>query len=139
MNKQQLKNLKKLPKVLREEAARRDALGDKRKAGDAFDMESYGNVVCGTPACVLGTYAYRKDVQSEFCLRRDRVYGGIGVFVKGTSEEASYDSDIVQEHFGLDYKETEELFGADGCDSAQSEEEAARFIEQFIADKEAYL
>ncbi len=138
MNKQQLKNLKKLPKVLREEAARRYALGDKRKVGDAFDMENYGNEVCGTPACVLGTYAYRKDVQSAFCLRRDRVYGDIGVFVKGASECVSYDSEVVQKHFGIDYDEADVLFGSEGCDSAQNEEDAARFIEQFIADKEAY-
>lgn len=137
MNKQQLKNLKKLPKVLREEAARRDALGDKRKVGDSFNMHGFGNYSCNTPACVLGTYAYRKDVQDTF--RPLRCYYGIDIKLKGCSEVVYHDGLEVQAHFGLDATQAEELFGTKGCGGADNEEDAARFIEGFIEREEAEM
>jgi hypothetical protein len=135
MNKTQLRNLKKLPRVLRDESARRQKLGDRRMLGDVFRMREFGSLECGTPACVLGTYASREDVQKAFRLRKSRGSGVLNICNSRNNRCIGFGDPEVLEHFGIEEDEAEELFGAYGCDDAKSEESAASYIERFIADR----
>lgn len=42
-----------------------------------------------------------------------------------------------EEHFGLNYSEYYEIFGADGCGNAKSGKQAAAYIRKFIERKAA--
>jgi len=102
---------------------------------DQFQMGCYVNG-CGTPACAIGHYASRADLQDLFAIRNgddfvyadstpDWEYGGL----------ADYDDDRVLEHFGITAYEAEALFGGRGCDYAKTANEAADFIERFVKRK----
>lgn len=102
----------------------------------AFDMEKYmwsevdflpPGVTCGTPACVLGHYAHRKDLQDRFGLDK---YGS--VIRLDTGATIWYDSQVVLNHFGIDTEQAHALFGATGCDDAKTADEAADYIRRFI-------
>lgn len=83
---------------------------------------------CGTPWCCLGHYATRSDLQSEFTLNR---YGHLlfGEIMVGLND------DPVIEHFGIDYMEAVELFGAHGCGEAKTPADAIAYLRGFIARK----
>ena len=84
---------------------------------------------CGTPACALGHYAFRTDLQKSFRLdtRGDLVFG--------RSTEIDYDSSEILVHFGITRAEAETLFGRQGCNDAQSAAEASVYIREFVARK----
>lgn len=133
-------------KALREEAARRKA-NPPRNSGDRFNMECFANQ-CGSPGCALGTYAHRADLQSAF--RIAKLAGGTWwvvdaegeqVYVDGPERDPdtdelhgeSYASRSIKEHFGLTDEQAAELFWMTGCGNAQTEHEAADYIEAFVA------
>ncbi len=88
---------------------------------------------CGSPACALGHYAERTDLQSAFVLKLDPMWGW-DVY---TSPGSELSFRHIMPHFDISEAETEELFGIHGCDDAQSPNAAARYIEAFVARKEA--
>jgi len=98
----------------------------------AFTMSQYtrmeGDWPCGTPGCALGNYAARRDLQRGFLIdsygnARDRVCG-LGLLP------------AAERHFGLAFGEVHRLFGPNGCGSAKTAKQAARFIENFVKRKE---
>lgn len=94
---------------------------------DEFTMNRFGHS-CGTPACALGNYAVRRDLQSAFSLSKDgslrRRRGRIDLGI---------DDDAVLEHFGITFQQSKELFAQTGCGNAESAGEAATYIERFVA------
>lgn len=127
-----------------------DALRDAAEQAWYFNMETYGykqsfaakngfekeaeilkQKDCGTPACALGHYAVRKDLQRAFDLIPD------GIIVRrGTRyEDAGFDTPYTREHFGLTKDEAYELFNGDGCGSARTADAAAEYIEGFVRNK----
>ena len=125
MNKTHIKRLRTLARVL-EEADRVPLF---RKL---FTMTSWGwgnknahglIADCGTPACALGHYAARTDVQRSFELdfEGEITYQGSKVNVV----QAAVD------HFGIDYSDHHDLFSGSGCGGATRPKAAAKFIERF--------
>lgn len=85
------------------------------KAKD-FTMHCYvASWKCNTPACVLGHYASRRDLQRAFTLQT----------------VSRYDA-TVNEHFGITDEQNEALFSPGGCGDAQTPAQARRYIRKFI-------
>ncbi len=76
---------------------------------------------CGSPACALGHYAFRQDLQSAFTQDTFGPQSGIGC----ASEE-------VLVHFGITEMQACQLFDSRGCDDANTPTEAADYIEKFV-------
>lgn len=140
MNKIQQKRLLNVAKALRE--------SPKPKA---FSMELfvYGEVSldcstrtlsqrepCGTPACALGHYGARRDLQKQFKieLRQDGSFANL-VYNDERAGPVWFDDNRIQAHFGIDEQEALKLFSADGCGGAKTTKKAAQFIERFVAKK----
>lgn len=83
---------------------------------------------CGTPACVLGHYAFRTDLQSMFRLED-------GDLADADGERIDYTDPLVAEHFGISRTEAFLLFGQNGCGGAKSPAQAIKYIKDFIAQK----
>lgn len=81
---------------------------------------------CGTPACALGHYAYRTDLQDAFILMKGTVYHKRD---DGLGSLGDYS------HFGVTPREAMELFGGDGCNDAYTPQQAITYIEGFIKRK----
>lgn len=101
-----------------------------------FSLHSDSAVVpdCGTPACAMGHYAARTDVQRSFYLS-----GEGKVLNASTQSKFRVDADAgtsMREHFGITDGESSDLFGSSGCGDAKRPKEAARFIEKFAAKLE---
>lgn len=96
---------------------------------EKFTMYTYG-YGCRTPACALGHYAARADLQLAFELNG---YGSLvsdGRFVH-------CDAPAVLDHFGIRQDQADELFSArGGCGGAKTAVEAAEYVEKFVADHE---
>lgn len=106
---------------------------------NAFTMTDFAQQ-CGTPACALGHYCSRRDLQKAFKLGGNLVRLW-PVDIK--QERAIGISDrAITEHFGLSndedllVSENEELFGPEGCGGAKTAKQAARYIRKFVARKE---
>ena len=115
---------------------------------EAFTMQYYINprderrpekedTLCGTPACALGHYAARTDLQdlleiqvvravNQFFDRTVMTYRGIPY------SRPCYDSGKVMEHFGLSFRGVSEIFAEDGCEDAHTALGAAEYIERFV-------
>lgn len=115
--------------ALRDDYERRKKLPVEAVANDSFDMEYYFRP-CGSPACALGSYALRQDLQSEFTMRNNWIDLAAGV-----TDLFCYSSPEVLRHFGINDEEASLLFSSDGCDGADNEIEAAEFIEAFAREK----
>ena len=94
-------------------------------------MDYFGNYearTCGTPACALGNYAFRRDLQKTFRLNGNNVLlsSGSDCFCGDPWEE-------VKEHFGISEKQADELFDQGGCGNAKTHLQAAKYIEEFVA------
>ena len=81
---------------------------------------------CGTPMCALGHYAQRLDLQRTFRLSNRCLMANGSV--------ADFDGDEVKAHFGIKYDDAEKLFDAWGCNRAQTNIQAAEYIEDFVAN-----
>lgn len=124
MNKVQRKRLLNVARACRE-----------TKTPDLFTMRAFAHP-CGTPACALGNYAARRDLQRSFYLV-NRVQGSEPYWLQpaGTTYTVGFDGQEVHEHFGIDYDESQELFGPNGCRSASTGNKAADYIERFVEAK----
>lgn len=103
---------------------------------DKFTMKRFGHE-CGSPACALGHYCSRPDLQSAFLLSRhaedaacwpaptDDVTACLGI-----------DNIEICAHFGLTADEAMDLFDENGCGGAQTALEAAKYIRDFVSRKE---
>lgn len=98
-----------------------------------FTMCSYGH--CGTPACALGHYASRQDLQDEFYLGAGE---GEGLVVNDRyciQAGVSCCGETIREHFGLNESEAFRLFNIFGCGSARTASAAADYLEKFACEK----
>lgn len=146
MNKRQAQRLLRVAKALRESPV-----------PEAFDMEGFlhgdGFIDsaeeaaeknwCGTPACALGHYAARLDLQRLLQIKfknknvwneKLRKYQLIPTpYVKfaGTNNEISFDHEL-QNYFGVDNDQLCALFGGEGCGGAKTVKAAATYIERFV-------
>jgi hypothetical protein len=104
-------------------------------APDRFTMVMWGHP-CGTPACALGHYACRPDLQDTFALFWQRPNPLLGLLIQG---KRFITSEIVWgaigEHFGITADEVTRLFGLLGCNGAKTPEAAIAYIEQFVDHK----
>jgi hypothetical protein len=89
-----------------------------------FDMSMFVHS-CGTPACALGHYAARTDLQSEFQIVRDGMK--FGDSYRPISDGYPHFGFQI---YGPDYMS--ELFLMDGCGGAKTRAEAAAYIRDFI-------
>lgn len=76
---------------------------------------------CRTPACALGHYYARPDLQR------------LGRIDDAGKIPYVYDDPPVLRHFGLTYAEATELFAGHGCGDARTPMQAAQYIERFVA------
>lgn len=88
---------------------------------------------CGSPACAMGHYAARTDLQDLLYIRDDGFHRFRMAF-SATQQSAYHNSRKVLAHFDLDDEQIEELFGSFGCGFAKTPTEAAEYIEKFVAD-----
>lgn len=96
-----------------------------------FNMREYGNP-CGTPACVLGNYANRTDLQDAFSFEPAQN----GEVVSTTGDYVAYGGKLVQKHFGITTYDAAEIFsGESGCAGAKTPAEAVAFLEAFYAKR----
>lgn len=130
MKKIHRERLLKVAQALRESSAPKD-----------FTMRCFVNE-CGTPACALGHYAARRDLQHAFkiVVEKGTDFDGTARLYYDVTENdgapIAYDDDFTQQHFGLDAYDLNNLFGGCGCDDAQTPKAAARYIERFVAKQE---
>jgi hypothetical protein len=102
------------------------------KVGDKIvDLDQKPDNTCGTPACALGHYAARTDLQRAFKLKHGDVQ---------TTSGSPDVSGVCYEHFGLlelwgHGDEWIELFADNGCGGATTPLQAAKYIEKFVARK----
>lgn len=160
MNKVQMKRLLNVAKALRDAHAARKkfnmeafVFGNIGVLENNFNYETgeyeYCNTeanFCGTPACALGHYAARTDLQRllKIVVVKDKEYGGVEYAKlaffgdKASSDETcpDYEDPKFEEHFGLSSNEMEELFGNAGCGDARTALQAAKYIENFVKRKQ---
>jgi hypothetical protein len=128
MNKERLLNI---AKALRESPA-----------PEKFTMDAIVHSACNTPACALGHYAARTDLQAAFVLR-PHVWGMYAADRGPASEFLRYDGPEVCKHFDITPTQACELFKDSeedddgnelpcGCGGAKTAIEAAEYIERFV-------
>jgi hypothetical protein len=87
---------------------------------------------CGTPACAMGHYAARGDLQDVFVIDR----GMRQKFAYVTLSNGGHNVwPSMMKHFDISRVECDELFEVDGCDRAETAIAAAEFIERFVASQ----
>jgi len=95
-----------------------------------FSMGAYGKQTdhpCGSPMCVLGNYAHRRDLQDAFSLGKD------GSLRKRGGRKGLWFADpYVLNHFGITTEQAYELFSTYGCGDARFAGQAADYIENFV-------
>ena len=110
------------------------ALRESPKPG-RFDMGYYVDDTCGTPACALGHYASREDLQNFMRLVKDDDGDWTVQYVERVAENnyVDFEHDEVCEHFGISLRQATQLFGPVGCGGAKAANDAAEYIEHFVA------
>lgn len=95
---------------------------------ERFTMGTYTHP-CGTPACALGHYGARRDLQSAF---RIDANGTLRALRAG--EPFGFQClPAAATHFDLSKEHVDELFETTGCDGAETAVQAAGYIENFVA------
>lgn len=100
---------------------------------EMFTMCEYGRS-CGTPACALGHYAARQDLQNHLALvKKDKETFPVSYLsLAKKNYPISYHDRSVLDHFGIDQWQATKLFGSCGCGGAKTAEAAAEYIERFV-------
>jgi hypothetical protein len=146
MNKIQAKRLLNVAKALRE------SKHPERFAMDQFVHTDWNynatptddNNWCGSPACALGHYAARTDLQRVIKIAKANRHAATDpklIFLNGKefwwtpAEYGSKNISPINVHFGLSPYEMDLLFDSDGCGQAKSTRAAALYIERFVARK----
>lgn len=136
MNKIQAKRLLNVAKALRESAQ-----------PELFTMQMFvwgepggADEFCGTPACALGHFAARRDLQKLLKIQvsdDDKKDEYACVRYVSCGSRTFFDDEILREYFGIDYNENNQLFSVDGCNKAKTPKAAADYIEKFVKTKMA--
>lgn len=99
---------------------------------------------CGTANCAFGHYVARRDLQQVFQFPlgdcADRIYehthgntnNMILQGVWGATTEIGIWRRAIMDHFGLNFDQTELIFGPHGCNDAETAEQAAEYIERYV-------
>lgn len=107
---------------------------------ELFDMGVFAGAptACGTPACLFGNYALRKDLQSAFVAVPGNVLCGMGYVASTETGRPTWsDGSEVCEHFDISNGEANRLFGHNGCNDAGTDrEKALAYVEHFLATGE---
>ncbi len=121
MNAKQAHKLLNVAKALREGAP------------ENFDMAFWGHTdyakSCGTPACALGHYASRRDLQKSLKL------GKMNEILLNNNHSCRDAFAKSCDIFGITVVEAGKLFDTDGCGNADTNKAAARYIEKFVKNK----
>lgn len=113
------------------------------KVPASFKMNAYAHD-CKTPACVLGNYAIRDDLQNVFELHGYTRWDGrmlVGLVPKGDEDFLTIhttldcDGPTIQEHFALQQGEANNMFGMYGCGDASTPLQAAEYIARFVNNR----
>ena len=153
MNKVQTKRLLNVARALRDAHAAKKKLnmekfvfGDENAVESEYNEEKgdyvYCNVeknFCGTPACALGHYAARTDLQRLLKVSILKDYHGVPYATVdrfGGEPGCDWNNEEVEEHFGINSDEYNELFDWDGCGDAKTPLQAAKYIERFVHRKQ---
>lgn len=126
-----LKRLNNLARILREAAL----IEKTREEFRGFDMSRWGysarpGQTCGTPACALGHYADRRDVQRRFSLTKQ---GEVKTHGKGARSGGLIDR--AGDHFGITSEQAHAMFGGGddpGDNKAKMPNGAAYYVERLI-------
>jgi hypothetical protein len=104
-----------------------DAL-HKKRGEPVYDQKNYVHP-CGAPACAFGHWAFANP--KKFNLRP--VLGGNGE-IKSKNGKIWYTWDDIhtQNEFSLTEEEAEKLFADNGCESARTAKQAAKYIRAFV-------
>lgn len=113
-----------------------DDEGNEIDAIDANGVVLKEENFCNTPACALGHYGSRGDLQrimrvGESRTDRNGTDGNFSLLVYGNNRGVDFNDPKILEHFGINGEQAEDLFSMEGCDYAQTPLEAARYIEKF--------
>ena len=92
---------------------------------------SYWGQGCGSPACAMGHYAFREDLQDVYILNESGDIREVDIF--SDFPEGPFES--FAKHFDLSQEESMTLFGSNGCNKAETIKEAIAYIEDFITEK----
>lgn len=107
---------------------------------EAFDMGVFCGALtpCGTPACLLGNYAMRSDLQSAFTAQQG-ISGDMGrVCRTDTGDSLWIDDKYICEHFDITRGQADRLFNNNGCNNAgQDRAKALAYVERFMSTGEA--
>ena len=100
---------------------------------EMFTMSVYGKGY--EPCCALGHYAVRNDLQHLFAglyVDHGKLDSPTFLLSRETCAPASMFDPEVLEHFGVTEAEIYELFGPCGCNNAQTTQECAQYIYDFV-------
>jgi hypothetical protein len=92
---------------------------------------------CGTPACLLGNFAARTDLQPLMCVVDDSL-----AWVEPIPDDAltngwlRYCDERICKFFDITEDEAAALFSVDGCDKATTRDAALAYVEDFMAERE---
>lgn len=102
-----------------------------------FSMRMFGRRACGTPACVLGHYAYRRDLQRTLTLTSAEDDPEHLWLRDAHGRIVGYNDRAVLDHFGVDADDADCLFnGISGLGGAKTTKQAIAYIRKFIARRE---
>ena len=153
MNKVQVKRLLNVAQALRDAHAAKKkfdmekyVFGDECAISEDWDEKTCSRVFtndeanfCGTPACALGHYAARTDLQRLLKVSILKDYHNVryaAVDRFGSTPGTGWSVSEVVDHFGIEEAEFYELFDFDGCGGAKTPLQAARYIERFVKQKQ---
>ncbi len=148
MNRRQAQRLLRVARALRESPAPLAFTMECFLRGDGLDPneeKTQENHWCGTPACAIGHYASRSDLQRLLKVVHDlqwdidnegrdieiRVPGIVFSALYGV-DDLNFGDDRFLEHFGISYKQACQLFCESGCGCAKKPATAAAYIERFV-------
>lgn len=136
MNKRQASRLLNVARALREYEHPERFSMDFYLHGDEFAVDIQDEIEtkkewCGTPGCALGTFASRPDLQRLLTVERHED-GQPYMAFRGEGEEAYYDTEELQDYFGIEWDEAIDLFSSSGCGGATTPISAANYIDKFV-------
>ncbi len=103
------------------------------KNEDGYYDESRPNPFCGSPACILGNFAAREDLQSVMKLRPHNMPV---LVLTETDSRVYFEDKEIRDLFGLTLEEANDLFSIDGCGEAKNDKErAVRYLRLFYKEK----
>jgi hypothetical protein len=105
---------------------------------ELFNMGMFAQS-CGAPACLLGNYGDRTDLQRTFILARSPRNEHLYLKLRSRTALIVFENGKeVSEHFGITEDEASALFCPDGCNNAHTNRaKAIKYVRAFIKRKKA--